>query len=190
MTSRPTSPRRGNCLAPTDIALLGNPLDFLAEDHLRIRTMCAEIDRLAQAATVETAEARAVLDFLTEELPFLIEDEDCDLLPLLIRRSAPEDEMHRLKARLDQDHARIVGRLSDVVAVFAVLAKNGGRIPEAQREALHDFSADMRDHLLLENAIVLPFARLRLSESDLDSLGLCMLQRRGLDRVMRSDDAE
>lgn len=190
MTPRTTEPRRGECLSPTDIALLGNPLDFIAEDHLRIRAMCAEIDRLAGAADVDPAEARGVLDFLKEELPFLIEDEDCDLLPLLIRRSEPEDEMRRLKARLDLDHDRIVGCLPDVIAVFATLAEKGGRIAESKRKYLRDFSADMRDHLILENAIVLPFARLRLSENDLDSLGLCMLQRRGLDRVMGNDDAE
>ena len=34
---------------PTDLMLLSDPLDFIAEDHLRIRAVCETMDRIAQA---------------------------------------------------------------------------------------------------------------------------------------------
>lgn len=42
-----TATSRSDCLSPTDPVLLGDPLDFIAEDHLRERQICALIDRIA-----------------------------------------------------------------------------------------------------------------------------------------------
>lgn len=190
MTGYSSEPRRGDCLSPTDLRQLGNPLDFIAEDHLRIRTMCAEIDRLRLADRVDPVEAQRVCDFLKEELPLLVADEDDDLLPLLIRRSTPDDDMRRLKARLDGEHAFVMARLPTVLSVFEALAEDGGCVAADMRPGLQEFAAQLRSHLILENAIVLPFARLRLTGDDCESLARRMLQRRGLDRLLETRDAE
>lgn len=186
MTYRGHLSRRGECQSPTDPLLIGNPLDFIAEDHLRIRTMCGEIDRLAAAGRVTRAEAECVVSFLTEELPMLVADEDRDLLPLLIRRSTVEDDMKRLKSRLDADHAAIMATLPEAIETFRALAERGGRIGTSARHALQAFVKHIRGHIILENAIVLPFARLRLTSADLETLARRMLQRRGLDRLMEN----
>ena len=190
MTSRTHPARRGDGLSPTDPRLIGDPLDFIAADHLRIRAMCGELDRLAGAAHVTADEAAAMLGFLTEELPLLVADEDEDLLPLLMRRSTPEDDMPRLKVRLDQEHARIMANLPEVIDTFAALAETGGVISDLMIYRFGDFAAHLRRHLILENAILLPFARLRLTRSDRETLTRRMLARRGLDRLMERNDAQ
>lgn len=190
MTSRTHPARRGDGLSPTDLRQIGDPLDFIAADHLRIRAMCGELDRLAGAAHLTADEAAAMLSFLTEELPLLVADEDEDLLPLLMRRSMPEDDMPRLKLRLDQEHTRIVANLPEVIGTFERLAETGGAIDDLLVYRLSDFAGHMRRHLILENAILLPFARLRLTASDLETLTRRMLARRGLDRLMERHDAQ
>ena len=190
MTSRTHPARRGDGLSPTDPRLIGDPLEFIAADHQRIRLMCAEMDRLAAATRVDAQEAAAMLSFLTEELPLLLADEDEVLLPLLMRRSTHEDDMPRLKVRLNQEHARIVANLPEVTEAFSALAETGGAIGEELICRLSDFAADMRRHLILENAILLPFARLRLTARDLETLTRRMLARRGLDRLIERDDAQ
>lgn len=190
MTSRTHPARRGDGLSPTDPRLIGDPLEFIAADHLRIRAMCGELDRLAGAAHVSADEAAEMLSFLTEELPLLVADEDEDLLPLLMRRSTPEDDMPRLKVRLDHEHARIVANLPEVIETFEALAGAGGEISDLMVYRLGDFAGQIRRHLILENAVMLPFARLRLTEQDLETLTRRMLARRGLDRLMEIDDAQ
>lgn len=190
MTSRTHPARRGDGLSPTDPRLLGDPLEFIATDHLRIRAMCGAINRLSATGHASSDEASSVLSFLTKELPLLVADEDEDLLPLVMRRSTADDEIPRLKARLDQEHADIAATLPQVIETFQNLAVNGGAISDLAKQKLNDFAGHIRRHLILENAVLLPFARLRLTDSDLESLTRCMLARRGLDRLMETPNAQ
>ena len=76
-------------LEPTGTDLLDSPLEFIADVYLRIRAVCAEIERLDPADEISPDEAGRILKILTEDLPSLISDEDDDLFPLLSRRSHP-----------------------------------------------------------------------------------------------------
>ena len=44
-----------------DVSDLDNPLDFIAEDHMREREVCAVIDRIVASASMERAEIDQVL---------------------------------------------------------------------------------------------------------------------------------
>ncbi len=57
MARRAHDPRRGDGLSPTDPRLLGNPLDFLHEDHLREREICVMLDRIAAAESPDQGAA-------------------------------------------------------------------------------------------------------------------------------------
>ena len=56
---------RGNCLKPTAVALLGQPLDFIHEDHLRERQICTMIDAIAQDETTSETDIADVHAFLS-----------------------------------------------------------------------------------------------------------------------------
>ncbi|WP_371054622.1 hemerythrin domain-containing protein [Rhodosalinus sp. K401] len=182
--------KRGDCLSPTAPQLLGNPLDFIHEDHLRERTICAQMDGLAGARTPDEEAAARVLGFLKKELPLHLEDEEEDLFPLLRRRCAREDEIGKVIDRLTSDHGHAGEDAPRVIVDLEALQAGQSDLTRDMRERLARFAAHARRHLVLENAIILPFARMRLTERDLETLRLRMMQRRGLDRSMEAPDAE
>ncbi|GAB4390501.1 hemerythrin domain-containing protein [Albidovulum sp.] len=178
MSRRGRDPGPGEGRRRGDPALSGDPLDLIRDDHLRERQICAHIDALARSAEPDPQLAAEALDFLRRELPRHQQDEEEDLFPLLRRRCTPEDEIEALIARLADDHAEAAAGLPAVLAVLAAIA--GGEpapTPEA-RSLLAAHAARARRHLILENAIILPFARLRLGASDLEDLRQRIGQRR------------
>ena len=165
---------------PTRVELLRSPIDFIAEDHLRLRIMCAEMDRLADAAQPEPDTLADLLDYLTHELPDLLADEDMDLMPLVLQRAKPEDELPRLVGRLAQEHAEIGAHLGEIVDEMAGVSE-GAMVPDQLRDTLRRLAHEIRRHLILENAVLLPLARVRLKKRDMAALQQAMLRRRGLD---------
>lgn len=182
-------PKRGDCQSPTDLTLLENPLEFIHEEHLRERQICARIDALAGAEAADLATAAGVAAFLRDELPLHLEDEEQDLFPLLLRRCAPEDEIGKAIERLTSDHRHADKDTPRVIADVECLETGDCQLSPEMRARLVRFAAHARRHLILENAIVLPFARLRLTRGDLQTLRLRMMQRRGLDPVTETPDA-
>jgi len=190
MTNRASDLKRGDCTAPTDPALLGNPLDFFHEDHLRERQICATLDRIAYGDPPDPEDAASVRTFLEDELPLHLEDEELDLFPLVRRRCEPDAEIDRAIGRLSADHRHAEAETPKVMAVLGAIEAGAHTMTEEERTALIGFAAHARRHLIFENAIILPFARLRLTPDDLETLRLRMLQRRGLDRLMEFPDAD
>jgi len=189
MTTRTRHPIRGGGREPTYAGLLDSPLDFIAGDHLRTRAVCAEMQRLAQSEAVDPAETHPILDFMLRELPALIRDEDEDLLPLLVRRSEPDDDMPRMKARLEAEHRHVMALVPAVTSAFQHLAQGAGALGGDDRDHVARFAKHMRRHLIFENAIILPFARLRLTAQDLATLRLRMRGRRGLPETSETASA-
>jgi len=175
---------RGDCLKPTDPSLLNRPLDFIQEEHLREREICALLKRIANTLGPHANNARNVVVFLRDELPLHLQDEEEDLLPLLKRRCEPQDEIDKVIQRLLEDHHHAHGDTLAVITILEGVAEGTATLCDDERACLRSFSIQVHRHLILENAIILPLARLRLTESDLQSLRLRMLQRRGFDSVL------
>ncbi|MFP4273610.1 MAG: hemerythrin domain-containing protein [Paracoccaceae bacterium] len=174
----------GEARNPTRLQLLGNPLDLIHEDHLYEREICATLDHLAETAQPNPGEVLLARAYLREELPLHLEDEEQDLFPLLLRRCEPDDEIGKIIERLTAEHARTRADAPGVIEALSTLDRVGARIAPPLSERLTGFAAHARRHLILENALVLPFARLRLKPADLEQIRLRMIRRRGLDRVM------
>lgn len=181
---------RSDCLSPTDPRLLGNPLDFIAEDHLRERQICALIDGIANAEDADMPDVRNVLSFLGEELEMHLEDEEAGLFPMMSDRCAAEDQIDDVIARLRSDHATMQTAVPRVRQSLENLVSGTSVLEAEQRAMLTEFAGETRRHLIVENAIILPIARARLDAGDLDTLRLGMLRRRGLDRLMEVLNAE
>ncbi len=189
MGGRQSGERQAGCPAPSDFPLPGNALDFFHQDHLRKREVCARIARLSELEAPDADEICDIMSFLTHELPPHLADEEQDLFPLLARRCRPEDEIEPVIARLAADHRRIRDRIPGILAVLKAAGPGGKAFSDEHRARLHRFSADLLQHLILEYAIVLPFARLRLNRRDMGLLQKGMLRRRGLDRLLEACDA-
>ena len=190
MKRRARAASRGDCLSPTDPRLLGDPLDFIAEDHLRERQICALIDGIASTEDIDIRDVQNVLSFLGEELTMHLKDEEEGLFPVMSDRCDAEDEIDRVIARLCSDHAGIAAAVPQVKQSLERLLSGSRPLEEKERTMLTEFASQTRRHLIVENAIILPIARARLNTDDLDTLRLGMLRRRGLDRLMEEMDAE
>lgn len=172
---------RSDCLKPTDLHMLENVLDFIAEDHLREREICAELDRIATSDDILIADVERSLSFLREELPLHLADEEEDLFPLMRLRCPPEDEIDKALRRLLADHRHADEQTGGIVAILTRLwGDEAHRLTAAEQGELIDYAAHARRHLILENAIILPLARVRLTSDDLETLRQGMVRRRGL----------
>ncbi|MAS03303.1 MAG: hypothetical protein CL534_01145 [Ahrensia sp.] len=165
---------------PTPSAQLATPLDYVFSEHFRQRTLCWMIDRIADAESRDEECIAAVLRFLREDFGPHVIDEEEDLFPLLRRRAEPEDRIEEVLGELSQEHA--ADKLDAEVIVEGLSDKTGRkRFTNAFQGLLHRFAANERRHLIVENAIVLPLARVRLTIDDLRNLGRRMAARRGID---------
>lgn len=178
--------RRGDCLTPTDMELLRNPLEFLLEDHMREREICRILDRIAARERVGKESVSLVMTFLKEELPFHLEDEEEDLFPAMRRRCHPEDEIEKAITRLTADHRHADAATPDVIAIAEMGAEALRNLTDEQCAVLKGYASHARRHLILENAIILPLARRRLGKAELEGIRAGMLKRRGLDQLVRS----
>lgn len=165
----------GVALPPVDPVLLSAPVDYLHAVHLRKREACKTLGRIANHGRASDAEVECLVDFLSNEVPAHLADEESDLFPMLRKRCMDDDEIERLLDKLSGDHRNAE---SDTPRVTDILrGAPSGIEPEACAQLLR-YADRARRHLMLENAILLPFARLRLTEQDNAALSIKMTQRR------------
>ena len=188
---QPSQPlMRGSGEKPTSLGLLAHPLDFISEDHLRERQVCAMISRLATADALDRQAATTVLRFLNEELNVHLRDEAEDLFPLLARRCTEEDAIEGVIVRIRADQDEAMRLLPEVRAMLAGCLDKGADLSAKERGVLSRFAGHVRRHLVAENAILLPIARVRLTRADLRNLSKHMRSRRGLPDFPEMTDAE
>lgn len=168
---------------PDQSLSLGNPLDFIAEAHLSMRVKCAELDQIATTLTPGETMVSDMLGYLKDDLSWLLADEDETLLPLVMARAEPEDDMPALIDRLDREHQGILTLLAQVVAGLERVCVTG-ILTWDLRDDLKTLAQATRRHLILENAVLMPIARTRLTRADLDRLRISMLHRRGWHAVL------
>ncbi|MFN3513400.1 MAG: hemerythrin domain-containing protein [Phenylobacterium sp.] len=161
--------------------LMNDPLDWFFAEHHRHRQFCRLVEQVAQAQAFDGETVTRVVEFLRHDLALHIIDEEEDLFPLLRRRAVAEDGVEHVLGRLSAEH-KTDGDLAATVRerLEACLERRTAPSADPQtRQALLAFSAQELQHLALENAVVLPLARLRLSPRDLKGLGRRLAARRG-----------
>ncbi|MBW7057612.1 hemerythrin domain-containing protein [Paracoccus bogoriensis] len=161
------------------------PLEALRESHFLQRQICADMEVLAEATFPRPELARSILVNLCRDLPLHHADEDAGLFPLLRARALPEDEIEALLERLSADHDRDQAARAPLLAALACMADGALPAPE-DRAALKALAQSERRHMVIENAIVLPLARARLTAADLAALREGMAARRA--RPPAADD--
>lgn len=158
--------------------LLADPLAWFFAEHLRHRQMCACLEDVAADPGFNAERVGTIIEFLAVDLPLHILDEEEDLFPLLYRRSLPEDDLDQILGVLSSEHTADLDEARDVRELLErALDRREGLEPD-QRKTLVAFARQERCHLAIENAVVLPIARLRLSEDDLANLSQRLAARR------------
>ena len=156
----------------------GDPLDFIKEEHIHMRAMCEDIDRIAEAPSPDGARVSKVIAFLSGEVALLFADEDNDLRDVLLMRCSPDDDIVPTLDRLRAEHDDLAAMMPKLIADLSDIREQDRPAWPHEAASLRDFSDRLSRHLVTENAIVLPFARARLSADDLDRLRAEMIHRR------------
>ena len=174
---------------PIPASVMRRPLDWFAAEHQRHRLFCHVLSDMASADSVDQARLAAALDFLRVDMAQHVVDEEQDLFPLLCRRALPEDEIDRVLGLLSAEHKADAARAREVRAHLerCLAARRAPGSDARARQALRAFAAQELQHLAVENAIVLPIARLRLTARDLREMGERLAARRGI--VLEPDPA-
>lgn len=163
-------------------ALLKEPLEFLFAEHYRHRQMCKILEYLAVAPDFDATLIASTDDFIRHDLALHVIDEEEDLFPLLRRRCDPEDEIEDVLGRLSADHA-LDQDLAHVVRSFFALALEKRMPPSALpggAQALSRLAKQEKNHMALENAVIMPLARRRLLAADIETLSMRLAARRGV----------
>lgn len=176
-----TAKESHGAIEPIPLDLMREPLVWFFAEHYRHRNLCEQLLDLAQAVVFDAAPLEESRRFLEIDLPLHIIDEEDDLFPLLRRRCQTDDQIETVLGILSGDHAN---DLRDASALMTLLSKaiadQRGLAAYAQAASVvQDFCKSQKRHIAVENAVVLPIARLRLGEEDLHDLGRRLAARRG-----------
>lgn len=155
------------------------PLDYIFAEHFRQRVLCNVLELIANGGRPDRRLVAASIKFLLNDFAPHIQDEEKDLFPMLRRRAQPDDRVGELIDQLSQEHAADEIDVQDIVNGLQALLRRTVKIQASFSSLLKRFVANERHHLTVENAIILPLARLRLTREDLWSLGHRMAERRG-----------
>ncbi len=170
-------------LGPIPENLFREPVDFLCADHFRRRVICRFLDEIAlDPDGPDVARLASVaLDYIEHDYLLHVADEERDLFALLRKRCVPEDRLDTILSVLSEEHER--DRELSLLLTAGLRSLAAGKPLQQSDEFAHlapAFAEGQRRHLAWEEAVVFPLARVRLSQTDLDSIGRSMAARRGV----------
>ncbi|TVS01824.1 MAG: hypothetical protein EA407_10960 [Rhodobacteraceae bacterium] len=153
------------------------PIEGMYEKHFNQRELCADMDALAATAQPRPDLARRILVNLSRDLPAHFEDEEQALFPTLRARALPEDELEKILTRLEREHEIAKSAFALLNPALACMV-DGAPPMQDDRDALWRLSAAESRHLIVENAILPPLARMHLTPEDKRALLAEMCARR------------
>lgn len=176
------SPVRRTDIEDMPTHLLSEPLEWFFAEHFRHRQLCDLIDTVAAAVVFDGERITRIVEFLRNDMPLHFIDEEEDLFPLLRRRCLPEDELEVVLGRLSAEHRNDIesARVVRMHLEHCLEQRMAPGLDPEKRKTMQAFAAHERRHLGLENAVVLPIARLRLTPADMTNLSKRLAARRGI----------
>jgi hemerythrin-like domain-containing protein len=160
------------------------PLEMLAACHERIEAQLATLEKLIDHLAARGCDAAAreaavgVMRYFDTAGVDHHRDEDEDMFPVLRRLAAERNrpEVSAVINGLEEDHSTMEAQWSRVRARLEAVA--AGREARLDIEDVGRFAWLYRRHMEKESALVLPFAREAVSETERAALGTRMAARR------------
>ncbi len=151
-----------------------DPLAFIEAQHEQQRLLCDWLADVCHRMDVDAlmTNATLLLDYLKGELGRHVRDEEDALFPALRKRCLSEDGVGGILGQLSEEHGLDEDIVAFLISDLTPLAK-GVRPANPTRLFINAraFAETHRRHLNWENRVVLPLARARLTEADLEALG-------------------
>jgi hemerythrin-like domain-containing protein len=161
-----------------EAGLIDVPLEFIFADHHRQRQAALMLNLIA-AGDFEESGVRNLIKFLNEDFARHIADEELGFFPLLRERCLPEDKIDALIARLVDEHK---DDESHGGAAITLLEKRlaGHDLDGKEKAKISAFAEHILQHLAVENAVLLPIARVRMDAASLTALAAMLRERRAV----------
>lgn len=163
-------------IEPMPHGLIDSPLDFIFAEHHRQREAAMILLKVADGEFDDHG-LRALIHFLEHDFALHVGDEEVVLFPSLRAHCQPDDNVDRVIERLMEEH-REDETIGDEVVLILRQRLHGHDLSPMQVRKLRLFSDHIRQHLALENGVLLPIARVRLDESALQLISDSLKQRR------------
>lgn len=186
MTTRPPTPsaRAGARIPdidPLPISLLDDPIEYMIADHTRQRVASMALQHIGATLCARRQEADMLTAFLTRDYALHHDDEMLEFFPAIRRRAMQEDGLGVVLAQLTEDHRSADAVLDRVIATLSANPERAfERFTVAEGEQMQSLATNMARHLMIENAVVMTIARVRLTRRDLRSISKGMKLRRGI----------
>lgn len=156
--------------------LIDSPLNFIFAEHHRQREAASILTLLADGE-FDLNGVKTLLAFLETDFALHIGDEELALFPMLREYCLPEDNVERILDRLEDEHREDEASVEMTMAILKE-SISSQRIGENEKRRLRLFAEHIRQHLALENGVLLPIARVRLKERELSVLAEMFKARR------------
>jgi hypothetical protein len=156
-----------------DLALLrASPFDWLALEYDRLKWACVRLQ-----ATVFDNDLRVstVISWLKSDIRLQIAQERDELIPFLLARTEPDDDVSAFVERLQKSYSLAESQIEHLLAFTA----NKSLVPMSLRDDILHLAACERQHLALFSAIGLPLLRLRTPTNELGLLSDRLASGRG-----------
>lgn len=163
-------------IEPMPADLIDSPLDFIFAEHHRQREAASILTMLADGE-FNGEGVHALLTFLETDFALHIGDEELALFPMLREHCLPEDNVERILARLEDEHREDEASLETATAILTKSVSDK-QLGVNDKRRLRMFAEHIRQHLALENGVLLPIARVRLRENELGVLADLLKARR------------
>jgi hypothetical protein len=165
---------RSAALPAPSVALADRPLAFVKAQIDSLRALSEVLDALADTGDERLTAVRA---YLSARLLAILQDRRANLLPVMLRRAAPEDDADRLADALTAVYDAIQAHAE---ALLAVLPEPGRTrsLPRHVLDPARTLALNLRQMVSLESSVLLPLLRVRLTDADLDLLAAAFQARR------------
>lgn len=164
-------------------SLRRNALDFIDRTHRMQLLLCDALERIADGlpGDIDRRLCQQAMDTLRDDIPLHHLDEEHGLFPLIERRAGPYDNIKRILAKLSQEHRADEGYSAELIESLETLSE-GRKLgnPDMVGYMLRGFFESYRRHIQWEDTVVLPLARARLTDTDLEDLGRTMARHRSI----------
>jgi hemerythrin-like domain-containing protein len=167
-----------NLIERMPVELLDEPLEYIFADHFRQRFVCSLVRQIAEGRQVTGSEAAELGHFVVRDLPLHHADEEQDLFPALLKSARPEDDIKQTIARLNDDHTVSHAESARVRTILSDFADGAPKRSQNAIRLLKLYAQSENKHLAIENSVILPIARVRLSKRQLKEMSNSMKSRR------------
>lgn len=163
-------------IEPMPVDLFDEPLEFIFAEHHRQRE-AALILHLIADGEFDRQGVTELIEFLKIDFALHVADEELAFFPILKQQCAPEDNIDVLIKKLSDEHKDDEQIGDEALALLRGLLKNES-LDEDGKRRLRVFAEHIRQHLAVENAVLLPIARLRMNGDALKAFSKHLKARR------------